>query len=166
VLADRGELRRVLLNLVSNALEAMGEGGELEVACTRETDAQGTRLVLEIKDRGTGLSDTVRARLFEPYFTTRTHGTGLGLAIARRLVEEMGGTITLEPRPESEGRGTVARVVLPEHRGTGGETAPSTSTTSNKANAANAANTTKRDVQGPGGKPGAGNERPTGGSNA
>jgi signal transduction histidine kinase len=115
VLADRGELRRVLINLVSNALEAMPDGGEIEVAITRRTQGEVKHLVLEIKDRGPGLSDTVRQRLFEPYFTTRTHGTGLGLAIARRLVEEMNGTIALEARPASEGPGSVARVVLPEH---------------------------------------------------
>ena len=57
----------------------------------------------------------MRARLFEPYFTTRTHGTGLGLAICKRLVEEMGGTISLEARAEDEGRGTIARLELPEH---------------------------------------------------
>ncbi len=115
VLADRSELRRVLLNLVSNALEAMPDGGEIEVAIARVTKGEVKHLVLEIKDRGPGLSDTVRARLFEPYFTTRTHGTGLGLAIARRLVEEMNGTIALEARPAPEGQGSVARVVLPEH---------------------------------------------------
>jgi signal transduction histidine kinase len=116
VLVDRGELRRVLINLVSNALEAMGEGGQLDIALARRVDNASAQLVLEIKDRGAGLSDSVRKRLFEPYFTTRTHGTGLGLAIARRLVEEMNGTIALEPRPEGEGPGSVARVVLPEHR--------------------------------------------------
>ncbi len=116
VFADRGELRRVLINLVSNALEAMPEGGELAVTLSRRTDGAGTRVVLEIADRGPGLSETVRARLFEPYFTTRSHGTGLGLAISRRIVEEMNGTISLEPRPESEGPGTIARVELPERR--------------------------------------------------
>jgi len=110
VWADAAELRRVLINLVSNAFEAMPDGGELAISIARE--AAG-RIVLEVSDSGAGLSDTVRARLFEPYFTTRSHGTGLGLAISRRIVEELGGTIALEPR--SEGRGTTARVVLPEH---------------------------------------------------
>jgi nitrogen fixation/metabolism regulation signal transduction histidine kinase len=115
VLVDRSELRRVLINLVSNALEAMGEGGQLDILLSRRVDGGTAKLVLEIKDRGAGLSDSVRKRLFEPYFTTRTHGTGLGLAIARRLVEEMNGTIALEPRTPGEGPGSVARVVLPEH---------------------------------------------------
>ena len=113
---DPGELRRVLINLVSNALEAMPEGGRL-VATTRRTGAPGTaeepRIVIELEDSGVGLSEEVRGRLFEPYFTTRSHGTGLGLAIAARLVDEMNGTIELVPA--ASGRGTVARVTLPEH---------------------------------------------------
>ena len=108
VFVDRSELRRVLINLVSNALEAMAKGGTLDVSIAHEDG----HVALEIRDSGIGLSDTVRARLFEPYFTTRTHGTGLGLAIAKRLIEEMNGTITLEPRVD--GQGTVARIVLPE----------------------------------------------------
>jgi len=117
VWADVAELRRVLINLVSNAFEAMPEGGTLAIAVSRRLPdrARGgpAHVVLEIADSGVGLSDTVRARLFEPYFTTRSHGTGLGLAISRRIVEELGGTIALEPR--ADGRGTIARIVLPEH---------------------------------------------------
>jgi two-component system nitrogen regulation sensor histidine kinase NtrY len=114
VWADAAELRRVLINLVSNAFEAMPDGGSLRVTIVRREERGAGRVVLEIEDEGVGLSDTVRARLFEPYFTTRSHGTGLGLAISRRIVEELGGTIALEPR--AGGRGTVARVVVPEHR--------------------------------------------------
>jgi signal transduction histidine kinase len=112
--ADRGELRRVLINVVSNALEASPEGGELVVAVDPIAGAAGPAIRIEVRDRGVGLSEEAQGRLFEPYFTTRTHGTGLGLAIARRLVEEMNGTIELEPRP---GGGTVARIVLPAHGG-------------------------------------------------
>ncbi len=111
VFVDRGELRRVLINLVSNALEAMQSGGKL--ACRVEPGGAGS-VVIEIEDSGAGLSEEVRARLFEPYFTTRTHGTGLGLAIAARLVDEMSGRIELVP--VTNGSGTIARVSLPEHR--------------------------------------------------
>ena len=85
VWADLAELRRVLINLVSNAFEAMAEGGTLSVEVARREEKDGPRVVIEVADSGVGLSDTVRARLFEPYFTTRSHGTGLGLAISRRL---------------------------------------------------------------------------------
>jgi signal transduction histidine kinase len=97
VFVDRGELRRVLINLVSNALEAMPDGGTLAVAITRRAALPVSQIVVEIRDTGGGLSDEARRRLFEPYFTTRTHGTGLGLAIAARLVDEMSGRIELVP---------------------------------------------------------------------
>ncbi|HVS19250.1 MAG TPA: ATP-binding protein [Planctomycetota bacterium] len=111
VRADPGLLRRVLMNLVSNALEAMPDGGALDVRVERV----GARVRLEVTDSGAGVPQDVRARLFEPYFTTRTSGTGLGLAIAKRVVEDAGGGIALEPaRP---GPGTVARVELPADDG-------------------------------------------------
>ncbi|MDP6955789.1 MAG: ATP-binding protein, partial [Planctomycetota bacterium] len=66
---------------------------------------------VEIGDTGKGLSPEVRASLFEPYFTTRTQGTGLGLAIVRRVVEELGGTISLDDGPH--GIGVLARLSLP-----------------------------------------------------
>ena len=114
VFADRGELRRVLINLVSNALEAMQQGGTLKVALARVEDG-GRWSEITLRDTGVGLSTEIRKHLFEPYFTTRTHGTGLGLAICQRLVDEMGGTIELVPVPEPGARGTIARVRLPEH---------------------------------------------------
>jgi nitrogen fixation/metabolism regulation signal transduction histidine kinase len=117
VFVDRGELRRVLINLVSNSLEAMSRGGvlsaSLRVLPGAPEDHSG-KVEIEIRDTGVGISTEVRQRLFEPYFTTRTGGTGLGLAIARRLVEEMAGEIEILPGPD--GQGTLARVVLPEHR--------------------------------------------------
>ncbi len=112
---DRGELRRVLINLVSNALEAMGRGGVLSARIRRVASAQAGspgKVEISVLDTGVGISTEVRKRLFEPYFTTRTGGTGLGLAIARRLVEEMAGEIEILPGPD--GRGTLARLVLPE----------------------------------------------------
>ena len=104
---DEPLLRRVLQNLISNAIQASPEGGELQF----EVSALERFVRIEIRDRGVGLSPEVRARLFEPYFTTRSTGTGLGLAIAKRAVQEMGGTIRLEPRPD--GDGTTATIDLP-----------------------------------------------------
>jgi signal transduction histidine kinase len=113
VWADPDKLRRVLVNLVSNALQAMPEGGALVLS----TALQGDTVVIAIRDTGTGLADEARAHLFEPYFTTKSEGTGLGLAIAKRALEEMGGEIELASGPD--GVGTVARVHLPLAR-TGG----------------------------------------------
>jgi signal transduction histidine kinase len=107
VMADPALLRRVLMNLVSNALEAMPQGGQLSCSVS----PRGDELQIEIRDTGEGLPEEVRSHLFEPYFTTRTKGTGLGLAIAKRVVEDLGGTIELA-NAES-GTGTVARIRLP-----------------------------------------------------
>ncbi|QDU66903.1 ATP-binding protein [Engelhardtia mirabilis] len=107
--ADPGKLRRVLTNLVSNALFAMGEGGDLEATITHE----GSGVVLELRDTGVGLDPAVLEHLFEPYFTTRSEGTGLGLAISKRAVEEAGGTIDLHAAADDGRGGTVARVWLP-----------------------------------------------------
>ena len=97
----------MLVNLVSNAFQAMPEGGELEI----ETRPRGAQLELEIRDTGKGIGEDAREHLFEPYFTTRSEGTGLGLAIAKRVIEEMDGEIALEPR--EGGVGTVVRLRLP-----------------------------------------------------
>jgi nitrogen fixation/metabolism regulation signal transduction histidine kinase len=107
VLGDPGELRRALLNLVSNAIEASDGGGELRARC----EVRGNEVEVELVDSGRGLDPEQVQHLFEPYFTTRTSGTGLGLAIVRRVVEDLGGRVSLENR--SDGRGAVARIVLP-----------------------------------------------------
>jgi signal transduction histidine kinase len=110
VWADSGKLRRVLVNLVSNALQAMPEGGTLHASTVVEDGA----VTISIRDTGIGLASEARAHLFEPYFTTKSEGTGLGLAISKRALEEMGGAIELACAPD--GPGTVARVRLPLHR--------------------------------------------------
>ena len=106
---DPTEFRRVLINIVSNALEAMPEGGELKIDLSRHADA----VRVEIRDTGTGIDEEVRLRLFEPYLTTRSHGTGLGLAICKRVIDEMGGSIRLHSIPGSEGGGTRVVLILP-----------------------------------------------------
>ena len=105
--ADPALLRRVFINLVSNAFDAMPEGGRLVCDVSPRDDL----LQIEIRDTGVGIPEEVRPHLFEPYFTTRSTGTGLGLAIARRVVEEQGGTIALVPA--DPGPGTIARIELP-----------------------------------------------------
>lgn len=108
VRADPEEVQRVLINLVSNALEAMPQGGRL---CVAVREAEGRAEIL-VEDSGAGLSAEARERLFEPYFTTRSHGTGLGLAICKRVVDDLGGEIRLEPATP-EGKGTRVRIRLP-----------------------------------------------------
>jgi|GEM_PF-644467 len=107
--ADAMKLHRVLTNIVSNAFQAMPDGGTLTVSLYTRED----RYILEIRDTGVGIPEDVRGHLFEPYFTTRSKGTGLGLAIAKRVVEEFGGKITLEPNEKKDGDGTTARISFP-----------------------------------------------------
>lgn len=109
-----GEMQRALVNLVSNAIEAMPEGGELHASVAVE----GEELVYRIRDTGPGISEEARAHLFEPHFTTRGSGTGLGLAIVKRVVEARGGCITLQAAEPGPGAEAVVRLPLPA---TGGE---------------------------------------------
>jgi nitrogen fixation/metabolism regulation signal transduction histidine kinase len=103
--ADADQIKRVLLNVINNALEAMGEtGGALRLFTQRE---QGG-VTIRIEDDGPGVEDV--ERIFEPHYTTKVKGTGLGLAIAKQIVEEHGGTIRAESRP---GHGTSVRIYLP-----------------------------------------------------
>jgi signal transduction histidine kinase len=104
---DRDQLTQVLVNLVKNAEEAMkGKGGALRVRVKgTETDA-----VVEVEDSGPGIPPEHRARIFEPYFTTKDGGTGLGLAIAARILQEHGGKLDVGGEP---GQGARFSVVLP-----------------------------------------------------
>jgi signal transduction histidine kinase len=106
---DREQLRRALVNLARNAIEAAPAGSEVTVSAR----GSGKGAMLEVQDRGPGLSREARENLFRPFFTTREKGTGLGLALAKKVAEAHGGTLRLLDR---EGGGTVARVELP--RGT------------------------------------------------
>lgn len=96
ITADATMLRRALLNLVLNALDAMPHGGRLVV-----TGVQGKYgLELEVADSGPGLSEEVRRRAFEPFFSTKSGGTGLGLAIVHRIAEVHGGDVVAANCPE------------------------------------------------------------------
>jgi two-component system sensor histidine kinase HydH len=100
---DAGRIRQVVLNLLDNAVAA---GPPVRVAVR----AGRGQLILEVADRGPGVAEADRERIFEPFFTGKTQGTGLGLAICRRVVELHGGTIAVSPNP---GGGAVFRAELP-----------------------------------------------------
>lgn len=102
-MVDPEAVRKICRNLVENAMEAMAGGGQLHVSFG-EARIDGRRLVtVSFRDTGPGLSDEVKARLFQPYFSTKTTGTGLGLAICRSLSREMGGEVTVENLPGGPG---------------------------------------------------------------
>jgi len=96
VTADRHMLRRAVLNLILNAVDAMTEGGELVITAYRSA---GT-FELEIADSGEGLPDDVRRRAFEPFYTTKSGGTGLGLAIVERVAAAHHGSVTATNCPQ------------------------------------------------------------------
>lgn len=96
LLADRDMLRRALLNLVLNSLDAMPDGGTLTIRASRDSEA----VELAVADTGPGLSDDTCRRAFEPFYTTKPGGTGLGLAIVYRIAEVHGGEVLAENGPD------------------------------------------------------------------
>jgi two-component system NtrC family sensor kinase len=105
-LFDEAQLRQALLNLLRNAREAMPGGGSIDVTVA----AEGMSVIVDVDDRGGGVPEAIRARVFDPFFSTKGEGTGLGLAITRHIVEAHGGSVTCQPR---EGGGTRFRIALP-----------------------------------------------------
>lgn len=91
---DREQMRRLLTNLIDNAVEAMGGKGHVVIRLAQPAGTGSLRL--EVEDDGPGVPPEQRARMFEPYFSTKGRGTGLGLAIVHRIVTEHGGRIAVE----------------------------------------------------------------------
>jgi signal transduction histidine kinase len=102
------QLQQIVLNLLLNAVEAMPEGGPIEVRTAHDVPAGAVRI--EIADRGRGISAEHAHQIFQPFFTTKSGGTGLGLAVSKRLAEQQGGSITFSANPTG---GTTFRVHLP-----------------------------------------------------
>ena len=120
--ADRQQLRQVFLNVLTNASDAMTQGGTLtlRVAAGQTEHGEGA-IVIEFADTGSGIKPEDLLKVWEPFFTTKGEGkgTGLGLAICRRIVEEHKGTINLE---SELGQGTIVRITLPALEREGHET--------------------------------------------
>ncbi len=115
LLADASQLRQVVMNLLTNASDALAEGiGTITV----ETGRAREGLFLRVTDTGVGMDDGTRARIFDPFFTTKSTGRGLGLAAVRGIVRSHGGEIRVESAP---GRGSSFTVLLPADAGGPGE---------------------------------------------
>jgi nitrogen fixation/metabolism regulation signal transduction histidine kinase len=110
--ADRGRVRQILNNLVTNALEALDGVGapKLEITTKLESSADAEYAAVSVCDNGPGFQRELLGRVFDPYVTSKPKGTGLGLAIVKKIIEEHGGRIDADNRPEGGAR---VRVVLP-----------------------------------------------------
>lgn len=99
---DAEQLRRVVINLVTNAIDALEEGGieRPEVRVSMGENLAGTEVWIRIADNARGIDDQARERIFDPFYTSRENGTGLGLALCRKIVDVHGGTIELESAPD------------------------------------------------------------------
>jgi len=107
ITADSAYMKRIVGNLISNATQAMPDGGKLTVQAYREK----TAAVITVQDTGVGISEDAREKLFTPLFTTKAKGQGFGLAVVKRLTEALGGTVTFESQKD---KGTTFTLILPQ----------------------------------------------------
>jgi signal transduction histidine kinase len=120
---DPEQLRRVVINLISNALDAL-EGSEVEhpeIRVSMGENLAGSEVWVRIEDNGLGMQDDVREQIFDPFFTSREEGTGLGLSLCRKIVDEHEGRIEVDSNP---GEGTRFLVTLPKRLSFPGRPSP------------------------------------------
>jgi PAS domain S-box-containing protein len=110
LVVDPELLRRILTNLVNNAVQAMPDGGKLDVHVYRE----GDEVVITVQDSGVGVPEDAKDKLFTPLFTTKAKGQGFGLPVVKRMTESLGGTVTFE---SEEGKGAKFIIRLPTVKG-------------------------------------------------
>jgi len=117
VKADQSQLEQVILNLTTNAREAMPEGGMLTITIDKHESLEdtpelprGNYIRLAVSDTGTGMTPEIQSRMFEPFFTTKKTGSGLGLSTVYGIVKQSGGYITVQSAPQ---KGSIFSVYLP-----------------------------------------------------
>lgn len=112
VRADRSQIEQLIMNLVANAVDAMPEGGRLTITTTQQADREQPCVSMCITDTGNGMDEATRARIFDPFFSTKytPTNTGLGLATVYGVVQQSGGTITVDSAPL---QGTTFKIELP-----------------------------------------------------
>ena len=103
---DPEQIQQVLINIITNAVQAMPEGGKLAIGAGEK----GKFLEVEITDTGAGIPEEVRDEVFEPLFTTRAKGIGLGLAVCKSIIDRHGGEIEVKSKV---GEGTTFNIKLP-----------------------------------------------------
>ncbi|MCL4429507.1 MAG: PAS domain S-box protein [Chloroflexi bacterium] len=110
VVADSAYLNRILYNLVTNAVQAMPQGGKLTIHASR--DKKTKEAVLTVADTGVGIPENAKGKLFTPMFTTKSKGQGFGLAVIKRMAEALSGSVSFESQ---EGKGTKFTIRLPQN---------------------------------------------------
>ena len=104
---DPDQMKRALLNIIRNAMDATPKGGKIEFLCSH-SNGQG---IISIKDSGKGIDDEIADKIFEPFFTTKDTGSGLGLSFAKKIVNSHNGEIDIS---SSVGKGTTVTIILPK----------------------------------------------------
>ncbi|MBF0525448.1 MAG: MCP four helix bundle domain-containing protein [Deltaproteobacteria bacterium] len=111
VMADPEQLKEVLVNLLLNACDAMGDGGAIQISEEMgRTKTLGEAVIVRVRDDGPGIPESVLDKIFQPFFSTKDEGSGLGLSIAKRIIEEHGGRIQVQ---SGEDQGTTFTIALP-----------------------------------------------------
>jgi two-component system NtrC family sensor kinase len=110
IASDSSQLQQVFLNILNNAIDAMGKDGSITLTTFHQPDTQ--QVVIKISDTGPGIPKDVLAKIFDPFFTTKEvgKGTGLGLSISHSIIEKLGGTVTVD---SEMGQGTTFTISLP-----------------------------------------------------
>lgn len=122
VMADPGQIKQVIINMVMNAIQAMPSGGTLTVSTALIKDDGRDMVSLSFSDTGIGMTPEQMSRIFDPFYTTKTpgtaggSGTGLGLSVSYGIIETHGGRIMVDSEP---GKGTCFTILLPAHRNPG-----------------------------------------------
>ena len=106
VKVDPDYLKRILTNLITNAEQAMPNGGKITITATKEKDT----CIITVEDSGEGIPEDIKSKIFTPLFTTKSKGQGFGLAVSKRLVNAMGGDLTFQ---SEKGNGSKFKVILP-----------------------------------------------------
>jgi two-component system NtrC family sensor kinase len=108
IAGDQAQLQQVVLNLVNNAIDAIGKDGSIAV----KTTADKSEIRIVVRDSGPGISESMQKKVFDPFFTTKStgKGTGLGLWISYSIIEKMGGNLALQSK---EGQGAAFTITLP-----------------------------------------------------
>ena len=108
IASDQSQLQQVFMNLINNAIDAIGSNGTIDIATQLDKDY----INVTIRDDGPGITEAIQKKIFDPFFTTKQNGkgTGLGLSISYSIIEKMDGHITVE---SSIGKGTTFVVSLP-----------------------------------------------------